>query len=70
MDTNQLLTLCEAWEKLARCKFISADAEKNPMGKQFIEHGAMCYFNCAQELRKVLEVPLQPKSEPALGDQT
>lgn len=24
------------------------------MGKRLIEHGAMCYFNCAQELRELL----------------
>lgn len=42
------------WEGTARRKFIDAAREENEMGKKLIEHGAMCYFNCAQELKKAL----------------
>ena len=56
---DQLIQLADKWEKTARHKFMSADnqyddVKKRPTAKIFIEHGAMCYFNCAQELRKVL----------------
>lgn len=42
------------WENRARYAFLSAEHETDPMGRRLIEHGAMCYFNCAQELRKAL----------------
>lgn len=59
MNTEILNKLVMQWEQRARNKFISAhnqddELSQRPTGKQFIEHGAMCYFNCAQELRKVL----------------
>jgi hypothetical protein len=42
------------WEGIARNKFIDANLEGDEIGKRFIEHGAICYFNCAQELKKAL----------------
>lgn len=58
-ETAKLTALIEKWEKTARNKFRSAerqidDPAHRPTGERFIEHGAMCYFNCAQELRAVL----------------
>ncbi len=54
MDTRELEVLLTKWERRARNKFLSAELEKDAMGKRLIEHGAMCYFNCAQELRAAL----------------
>lgn len=55
--------LVEKWENLARRAFFDAEHEKDPMGKRLIEHGAMCYFNCAQELKAVQAlISLQPSA--------
>lgn len=51
MTPAELIT---QWERLARSKFLSAEHEADDMGRHLIEHGAMCYFNCASELRKAL----------------
>lgn len=42
------------WENIARRKWYDAEQEASPMGKRLIEHGALCYQNCARELREVL----------------
>jgi hypothetical protein len=42
------------WEHHARRKWYDAEREKNPMGKKLIEHGAICYQNCARELSEAL----------------
>ncbi len=54
-----LFALIEKWENTARNKFRSSERKKDnpanrPTGKQFIEHGAICYTNCARELRAAL----------------
>ena len=49
-----LIDLAVKWENWARRKWYDAEREKDPMGKRLIEHGAICYQNCAQDLRKVL----------------
>ena len=69
MDTQKLEALFNTWEKRARNKFLSAEFEKDAMGRRLIEHGAMCYFNCAQELKEALAAPLPLEQEPVLGDQ-
>lgn len=38
------------WMRLAGLKFQDAKREPDAMGARLIEHGAVCYFNCAQEL--------------------
>lgn len=50
----ELLDLAEKWEHSAKNRFLAAEQEKDEFGKRFIEHGALCYFNCAQELRGFL----------------
>ena len=47
-----LKQLAETWRKRAAHKFRDAKLEKVAIGKRLIEHGAMCYFNCSEELRK------------------
>lgn len=47
------------WEGIARRKLISAEQmteceQKELTERRFVKHGAMCYYNCAQDLKKVL----------------
>ena len=51
---TKLITLAESWENMARRKWADAEKEKDLMGKKLIEHGALCYQNCAHELRGAL----------------
>jgi len=51
---NQLTELVNDWERLARCKFASANIQKDDFGKRFIEHGATCIANCAADLKRAL----------------
>lgn len=46
--------LIEKWENNARRKWSDAAQETVPMGRRLIEHGAICYQNCARELREAL----------------
>lgn len=52
----ELMALADKWTGLARRKFASAgqQAPADNFGKRFIEHGAVCYFNCAQELMDLI----------------
>lgn len=69
MPNDDLKQLAEKWESLVRRKFYDAKFEKDAMGKRLIEHGAVCYFNCAQELKEALlrheqepsTIPLEPQ---------
>jgi len=54
-ERQSLQQLANDWERIAASKFASADHEPDPMGKRLIEHGAICYWNCAQQLRKAIE---------------
>jgi hypothetical protein len=57
VDEAGLLKLIEKWERIASKKFADADADKkqrDEFGYRFISHGAMCYYNCATELREFL----------------
>lgn len=70
---DKINCLIEKWEQIARNKFISADRQAtepcNTTAKRFIEHGAMCYFNCAQELRAILTSLSPSSSTTQEGDQ-
>ncbi len=48
------INLINNWENIARRKWIDSEKETDIMGRRLIEHGAMCYQNCARELREVL----------------
>lgn len=66
MDKRTLQALAEKWEGTARLKFADAEREQSDFGRRFIEHGAMCYFNCAQALREALgDVLPRPSPTPA-----
>ncbi|RXZ42671.1 hypothetical protein [Crenobacter cavernae] len=61
IDVHELHKLVSKWEHNARRAFEDAKFEKDPMGKRLIEHGAMCYFNCSQALKRALvDLPPQP----------
>jgi hypothetical protein len=61
----ELIELAEKWEYYAKNRFLAAEQEKDDFGKRFIEHGAMCYFNCAQELKAalILSLPLSSTTQ-------
>lgn len=50
-----LTQLADKWGATARAKFRSAEQEKDAMGRRLIEHGAICYFNCREELLSLLQ---------------
>ena len=41
----------DKWYRLAKKQFDVAASEPTEMGKRVMEHGAMVYFNCANELK-------------------
>lgn len=51
---ESLMSLVYSWENIAGRKWADAEAEKDLMGRKLIEHGAICYRNCASELRGAL----------------
>lgn len=48
------------WMHQAGLRFQNAKHEPDAMGARLIEHGAMCYFNCAEKLASC--AGLLPKS--------
>lgn len=54
---DRLRLLIKGWSSRARAKFQSAkmQPETDEFGRRFIEHGAVCYVNCARELEEFLE---------------
>jgi len=49
-----LIVLRDEWNRRARRAFLDAETEEDLMGRRLIEHGAMCYFNCAMEITEAL----------------
>jgi hypothetical protein len=47
--------LVTEWEAVARSKFRCAEKEQHEFQRRFIEHGAICYANCAFQLRHLIE---------------
>ena len=52
---TELQNLIEKWQRIAAKKFKDAKFEKTDFGKQFVEHGAVCYFNCANDLQNLIK---------------
>lgn len=50
----ELMHLVQRWERQARTKLECGLRTADPMGRRLVEHGGMCYFNCAAELRRAL----------------
>jgi|GEM_PF-5224884 len=55
----RLEKLLEQWEHTARRRFDDIQFEKTEHGKELLRATAVCYFNCASELRKALDLPRQ-----------
>jgi hypothetical protein len=53
---DSLIAIADDWLRIARRKFVDAQTEVDPAGKRLIEHGAICYKNCADELKAALGV--------------
>lgn len=53
--TAELILLVEKWKRIAAIKFKHAEGEETEFGKRFTEHGATCYFNCANELEHLIK---------------
>lgn len=62
---DDLEAIAEKMAAVARSCFRSAEAESTDYGRRFIEHGAVCYFNCWAMLRGCLDASsLPPSSTP------
>jgi hypothetical protein len=57
-----LMSLVLEWERSARSQLRCAERTDDPMGKRLVQHGGMCYFNCAQALRQHLHAALPQPS--------
>jgi hypothetical protein len=62
IPSSELLALISNWKQIAQRKFIDA-GKASGMEARFIEHGAMCYFNAANELEELLKLH-QAAAEP------
>lgn len=52
---EQLLELVRQWSTTARAKFRCGAQEPEEFPRRFIEHGAVCYANCAIALHKLIK---------------
>lgn len=53
---TELEAMAEEFAARARRAFRNAENEpEGSFGRRFIEHGAVCYFNCWSQLRKFLD---------------
>lgn len=53
--TEQLEQLAKKWMQSSKRRFNMAEQEPNMMGGKLMEHGAVCYFNCATELNDIIK---------------
>jgi hypothetical protein len=54
LKARYLQNLADTWMLRARIKFRDAKLEDDPMGQRLIRHGAICYFNCAMDIKRLL----------------
>lgn len=54
MKEAGLEALIAEWQRRAKRQFEDAAATDDQAGKRLLEHGATCYFNCAHELRALM----------------
>ena len=56
-DRERLLRLASEWRKIAAIKFSDArkHEQKGSYPQRFIEHGAICYCNCANQLEQAIK---------------
>lgn len=58
-EKEKLKMLAEKWERISQRRLYDMQFEKAEYGKEMLRATAMCYFNCASELRKALDFPRQ-----------
>lgn len=58
-EKEKLQILAEKWEHIAQRRLYDMQFEKAEYGKEMLRATAMCYFNCASELREALDLPRQ-----------
>ena len=51
IDKEKLLKIISDWENVSRIRFRNADEN----AKRGISNSAMIYFNCSQELRRLID---------------
>ena len=49
-----LAQLLHQWDRQIKSRMQNAQQEGTEHGRRFIEHGAVCIFNCAMDLKRVL----------------
>lgn len=54
INKKDLNFLLKKWKQSARFAFKSSLLEPNPFCRDFIEHGAVCYFNCFNDLENLI----------------
>ena len=69
-EQEAALNLACEWERRAKLKFTDAEREQDPMHRRLVEHGAVCYFNAAAELRAAFGLPYNAEltGEPRSGE--
>lgn len=55
MRKRKLIKLCESWLFQARKRFEAAELEETELGRRALEHGAMIYFNAAEDLMNIIQ---------------
>lgn len=61
-EKEKLKILAEQWEHIARRRLYDMQFEISEQGKEMLRATAMCYFNCASEIREALALPRQNAS--------
>jgi hypothetical protein len=61
---DRLTAIADNWLRIAHRKFVDAESEQDPAGKRLVEHGALCYVNCADEIKAALSA-CEPPASPA-----
>lgn len=52
--SQTLRGLIAEWRQVAKAKFTQSELAESVNERQFIEHGAVCYANCAFQLEALL----------------
>ncbi len=59
MENSTINQKCEnlvkQWLHIAKIKFLHSEDEKEKIHQKFIQHGAICYFNCARQLQGLIK---------------
>lgn len=62
LDKRKAKQLVKQWSQQAERRFANAEQEADARNKQFIEHGAVIYANCAAALNEIITAKDHPDS--------